>query len=553
MRIPLASNLESRDGTLDQDALVKNGIIERKGDGISVRKRPGVANLGATIDADNVTQFLVYWPDRAKLLAMKDDLLYEISTSAWTSSNIPITTGNGPGGVSTDDAQCSVAIPPAVPTTTVSMIFASLDGAWFYSWDGSVYAAGEATGYDPAYTSSHDAVPGMVSMEGYLFGMTDKGYIFNSTLNDFKTTSSIDYVQANKEPSAGKALAKSQNYIGALKEWSTTLYYNAGNPTGSVLSPVGNGFYQIGCANGWSVATIGDVVIWVSKSRAEGLGVHMMNGSQPVKVSTKDIDRVLALDDLATVYAYALEFEGHKLYVLTLTDTAITLVYDIGEQAWTQWTRLTAAANKNVTSITRSGTTATVTVSGGHGMSDGDPVTIAGADQAGYNILAQIAYVSSTVFTIEVDSGTVSPATGTITATPYTESYFPYTHYCNFNGRHLVMHLTSGTISELVSSTYKDESIPINFFARTARLDGGTTEPKKLSRLGVIGDKVSDTAMIRWSDDDSTNFTKYRRVTLSNATPELRRCGAFERRSIEFRHIGNTAPSIDALELDIGR
>lgn len=82
----------------------------------------------------------------------------------------------------------------------------------------------------------------------------------------------------------------------------------------------------------------------------------------------------------------------------------------------------------SVTSITRSGSTATVTTSGSHGVTAVDPSTlvptppamrrvlIAGAGQAEYNGEFVATYVSSTVFTIQVTGSPATPATGSITA-----------------------------------------------------------------------------------------------------------------------------------------
>ena len=553
MRIPLAVNLESRDGTLDQDALVKNGIIERVGETFRLRKRPGLTSLGATTATDT-TQGIFWWPPVNRILMVKNDTIYSSPVSSFS------TTSTSAAGWSGDKRTSFVLGSPVADSG--SDVFALLKSETLANRiTGDIASAAisdtnitDADYPDATYTPDRLTVPGCLYLDGYYLVMTTFGEIFNSALNDATSWGALDYTTAAKEGSPGTGLARTNAYVVAFKEWSTEVFYNAGNPTGSILSPVPSGFLQVGCPDGWSIAEIDDKIVFIGQSKAEGRGVYVMQGLRQQRVSTAAVDRVLELDTLATVYSYALKVYGQTLYVLTLTNTAVTLVYNLTSDTWTQWTSLVDAANKSVTSITRSGTTATVTVNGGHGMSDGDPVTIAGADQAGYNITAQLSYVSSTVFTIEVDSGTVSPATGTITATPYTETYFKFTHYAYCDGTHVFMHETDGDAYAMATTTYRDDAtIPINYFARTLRLDGGTTDAKKLSRLGVIGDKVSDTAMIRWSDDDSTTFTKYRRVTLSNATPELRRCGAFERRSIEFRHVGNTAPVIDALELDIGR
>lgn len=66
------------------------------------------------------------------------------------------------------------------------------------------------------------------------------------------------------------------------------------------------------------------------------------------------------------------------------------------------------------TSITRSGTTATVTVPVAHGLLDGAFVRISGANQADYNGDFAITVTSTTTFTYQVTNSPASPATGTL-------------------------------------------------------------------------------------------------------------------------------------------
>lgn len=67
-----------------------------------------------------------------------------------------------------------------------------------------------------------------------------------------------------------------------------------------------------------------------------------------------------------------------------------------------------------VTSITQTGGTATVTTTAAHGLSNGDPITILGAVETGYNVQGVVANVASTTFEYTVDSGTAASATGTL-------------------------------------------------------------------------------------------------------------------------------------------
>lgn len=71
---------------------------------------------------------------------------------------------------------------------------------------------------------------------------------------------------------------------------------------------------------------------------------------------------------------------------------------------------------RSVTSITRSGGTATATMGAAHGYETGQTVVIAGAAQAAYNGAQVITVTSATVFTFAVAGAPATPATGTITA-----------------------------------------------------------------------------------------------------------------------------------------
>lgn len=68
------------------------------------------------------------------------------------------------------------------------------------------------------------------------------------------------------------------------------------------------------------------------------------------------------------------------------------------------------ASNITISALTQSAGTATATCT--NQFSQGQYVTVSGAVQSGYNITAQILTASSTQFTYAVNSGTVSPATG---------------------------------------------------------------------------------------------------------------------------------------------
>lgn len=82
----------------------------------------------------------------------------------------------------------------------------------------------------------------------------------------------------------------------------------------------------------------------------------------------------------------------------------------------------------NVTSINRSGATATAICQAPHGLSTGDSALIGGATQSDYNIDTVVTVIDPTTLTFPVANSPATPATGTITlkrapagfSTPYT-------------------------------------------------------------------------------------------------------------------------------------
>lgn len=392
-------------------------------------------------------------------------------------------------------------------------------------------------------------VPGVVWLDGTFYIMDATARIYGSDLNNPSAWNALNFITAIKEPGAGVAIAKSQNYVIAFKEWSTEFFFNAGNPTGSPLSPVDNGFTLIGCASGQSVSEVDGTLFWISQTKQNGRGVHMMVGLESKEITTPSIQRILNRDSLSQVAAYGLRIGGAICYVLTLKNTGVTVVYNAQSGKWSEWTSLTANSAKSCT-ITRTGNVALVSCPG-HGLSDGEPVLIAGANQGQYNGRKQAFVTSDAEFSYFVEGEPTTPATGTITAVTYTPSYFKLTKHVKALGRDLLLHESNGHIYTPKDLGGSDDA-PIDFDIRTGKFDGDTTQRKTCGRVEVVGNKVDSDAMLRWSDDDYQSFSKYRRVDLSAEQSKLNRCGSFRRRAFELRHVADTTIQLSALEIDLG-
>jgi len=403
---------------------------------------------------------------------------------------------------------------------------------------------------DPDYPAT--TVPGIVFLDGYFFVMTPNGEIYNSNLEDPTSWNALDFITAEMEPDDGVAIFKHLNYIVAFGKSTTEFFYDAANASGSPLARVDNAFMFYGCATGYSVVHMNNTLVWMSQTQQQGKQIAIMNGFAPLIISTPFVERIIAEDDLATVYSFNTKVNGHDFYVLTLGTSNITLVYDFTSKLWYQWSSMRAQAALTLTSITlgTDGTTATV-IKAGHGYADGDRITIAGAVQAAYNGDFNISYVDANTFTYQVTGTPVSPATGTITSVGYTEGYFRGVAGTIHSGTNLIQDETTGDLYEIDSSFTSDVTGYINMFVRTINMGMSTTTKKCVSKLEVIGDKVDADILVRYSNDDYVTHSSYRKVDLNNKRSQITRLGSFRRRSFDFRHTDDTTLRLEEVELMI--
>lgn len=133
------------------------------------------------------------------------------------------------------------------------------------------------------------------------------------------------------------------------------------------------------------------------------------------------------------------------------------------------------ATVQGITSITRSGSTATVTTDTDHGLANNVPVTIIGANEPEYNVTDTAIQVTAlNQFTYQVAGTPASPATGTITAS-HTSIPVPITAQ------------TFGVDTNQVDGTELDLQSPISGVDSSATVDFG--------EIGGGTDQETDAAM----------------------------------------------------------
>lgn len=195
------------------------------------------------------------------------------------------------------------------------------------------------------------AVGQFVFIDGYALVMTASGRVYNSALNSIASWGAADYITANLSTDQGVSLARYKNQVIAFGSDSGELFYNGGNPSGSILSRSDQNFFKIGAFGANSIVNVEDTIYWLGASSARGGGVYRLDGFTPVKVSTQEIDAILNILLGSSVvgqfmYLGAASVSGNINLFLTnisryvetgLTSSIQSLLYDVSLNQWHGW------------------------------------------------------------------------------------------------------------------------------------------------------------------------------------------------------------------------
>lgn len=341
MRIPLAFGYGGRDSSREADEISVNAFAEQgqTGQTFSV-KRSGTSpmdyyppyNGGAitytieTASSNTGSAQGCYQNGPDVFFVRGGNLLYSVFQSMG-------------GGLPGEVAVGNITMPSAVPMTFTPIPADVNVRSFFLKSTTNAYRV-----YDMNMTHVTDVdypattVPGAAYLDGTFYVMTPLGYIYGSELDDPLTWSGLNVIKAQSMPDSGVALRRMVNYIVAFGEYTTEFFYDAGNPVGSPLLPVTNAVALVGCSSADSIADTENTLYFMGVTRQQGRSIYRFNGTIPEKISTPAVDRVISASTLANVSAYFVKMKGHPLYVLTLQDLNVTLVFDSLTNLWHEWT-----------------------------------------------------------------------------------------------------------------------------------------------------------------------------------------------------------------------
>jgi hypothetical protein len=311
-RIPLVAITSNRDSSTDKDARILNGYVEKGQDGkVHIYKRPGYV-ASATLAA-GAGRGIFYW--QGAIYSVFGGTLYKDTTSK---------------GAVDSTAGSFYSFTSCLGSTPKLFLHNGVEGYYYDDTGGLVNVV------DADYPVA--AVGGAAYLDGTIYVMTPEGYINGSDLEDPSAWDPLNSILAQIEPDPGVALAKQMSYIVAFKGWSTEVFYDAQEPTGSPLGRVEGAKANIGCRHARSVQDLDGTLTWVGATRSGAAGVHAMSGIKVSEISTPPITRILQEADFTTVYSWNMAYNGHQFYVLTLPAENLTLVYDFEDKLWYRWT-----------------------------------------------------------------------------------------------------------------------------------------------------------------------------------------------------------------------
>jgi hypothetical protein len=554
MKIPLAVNIESRNGLPFSDSYILNGYVQSASGKMKVIKRPGLSTYHVFSAGTGQAAFEI----AGIPYVIIGDVIY-LGQAPWTSYSIPaITTANLPYDI--------VAQPPYIATAYA--VIKSTAGMW--TFDG--VAVTKVTDVDyPAVT-----LPGLVFLDSTYYVKTPTGQIYGSALGNTTVWTALNFLTASDLAGKAVAIAKHLNYLLSFGASSLTFYYDAVNPApGSPLGYAQNLTQAIGCATATSIAAVGDVLMFMAKTE-EGRTIVALDGQSllAANISTPSIDSILNLDSLVGVTAFTTAVSGRFFYLLTLPTTGVTLVYNLTEKHWTYWASGVTAAPVSVSlSLGADLRTVTGTLPSGT-LLPGVSFQITGATNRIFNGLFSVLTSDGPTFTFTITYGSfwvteaadfittglgeyltvetipaAGAVAGAITLAAYSTTYFSAIA-STVSG--LILDKTTGEVTQISPMAYKDSSGAIDFNIVTPNI--ASDETTKLVRIGsadVRGDKVLSTAYLRYTDNDYQNWSSYAVLNMVTDRSRAVRGGATRRRAYHFRHLADTSMRVEEVILNV--
>ena len=324
-RLPLVVETSNRGSNTRFDARLVNCYLEvSKESELYIYRRPGLGSY-QTVSAGTFGRGVFFW--KGIVYSIFGDKLYADGVEVGT--GLDTTTG----GVSGNGVYNFSEILGSTPQLVLG------NGSEAYAYDTIGGLSATLHSIDSDYPE--ETVKGFSYLNGATYVGREDAKIQGSAINSVAVAGDWDplnVIEAQIEPDPGIAINKQLVYVIAFNSWSTEVFFDQGNSTGSPLGSVQGSKISYGCANSDSIQRIDDVLFWASINQTASLQIAMMKQLSLEIISTEPIDRLLNAVDYSTIFSWQLKIDGHSFYVITFKNSNLTLAYDIVQKEWFQWT-----------------------------------------------------------------------------------------------------------------------------------------------------------------------------------------------------------------------
>lgn len=160
-----------------------------------------------------------------------------------------------------------------------------------------------------------------------LFLEPNSGRFFGADIGSATSFDALNFATAEASPDELVGLEVDHRQVILFGTETIEIWENTG-VSGFPFERVINGFVEIGCFNGDSVAKCDNSVFWL----ANDYTVRRLDGVTPVRVSTHGIEKIIQASTISTAKAFSYSQGGHLFYVLSFNEA--TVVYDATTQKW---------------------------------------------------------------------------------------------------------------------------------------------------------------------------------------------------------------------------
>jgi hypothetical protein len=167
----------------------------------------------------------------------------------------------------------------------------------------------------------------VVWVDGYFF-TTDGEFLVVTELNDPLAVNPLKYASSEADPDAVVALLKVRNEVGVLNRFTIEVFDNVGG-VGFPFQRIEGAQIMKGCVGTHACCIYQEAMAFLGGGRNEAPGVYVGVNATAQKVSSREVDEILATfteAQLATAVLEARNDRGHELLYVHLPDR--TLVFD---------------------------------------------------------------------------------------------------------------------------------------------------------------------------------------------------------------------------------